>query len=125
MRVRVWVVAVLTAGSLAGCAGVEPEPAAAPTSAAPAESHPSSAFLEPGWHISEDTLQAYQEALAKIDERLPTDENVAHHALEICHAIRQGETDAQLVNYAATQFKVEAAAAAKIVEATRSTVCPQ
>lgn len=118
MRVRAWIVAVVTAGSLTGCAGVEPEPAAEPTSAAPG-----SAFLEPGWRLTEDMVQAYHEALAKIDGQLAQDEDLLSHAGRICRDIRQGKTDAEVVKYAATQFEVEAAVAKQIVEATKSTVC--
>jgi hypothetical protein len=97
--------------------------AAEPTSAAPAESEPSAAFLEPGLRFTEDVVQAYQEALAKIDERLAEDEDALRYAGEICRDIRKGKTDAQVVNHAATQFEVEGAVARKIVEATKSAVC--
>ena len=125
MRVRVRMVALLTAGSLVGCAGVEPEPAAEPTSAAPTGSQPSTAFLQPGWRITEEVLRAYREALAEIDERLAEDKDAGRHAVRICLDIQQGKTDVQVVNDAATQFQVEAAVARRIVEATKSTVCPK
>ncbi len=123
MWVRGWIVAVATAGALVGCADAGTEPAAAPTSAAPAESHPSDAFLEPGWRFPDETVEAYRAALAEIDERLAQDEDVLRRAGEICSNIRRGGSDAEVVNGAATQFEVEAADARKIVDATRSAIC--
>ncbi|MCA2211692.1 hypothetical protein [Jidongwangia harbinensis] len=113
----------MTAASLVGCAGVAPEPAAEPTGAAPVESEPSAAFLQPGWRFSENASQTYQEALAKIDKNLAEDDNALRYAGEICHGIRQGRSDAQVVEHAARQFEVEASVAMAIVEATKSTVC--
>lgn len=68
-------------------------------------------------------LQAYQEALAKIDEDLTEDKDVVRYAGEICREIRRGKTNAEVVNYTAAQFEVEAAVATRIVEATNSRVC--
>ena len=123
MRVRIWAVAVLTAGALVGCAGVEPESVTEPAGAAPAESESSDAFLQPGWRMTEDVLQAYQEALAKIDMHLADDKYVVRYAGEICRDIRQGKTDAQVVNHAATRFDVDTAVAMNIVAATKDTAC--
>ncbi|WP_127502643.1 DUF732 domain-containing protein [Actinoplanes solisilvae] len=123
MRVRVWAVAVSTVGALMGCASAKSKPVAEPTGAAPTESASSTAFLEPGWRISDDLLRAYQEALVKIDKGLAENKEIVRYAGEICRDIRQGRTDAQVVNHAATQFQVDAAVATQIVEATKSTVC--
>lgn len=65
----------------------------------------------------------HADALATIDIPLAEDKYVVRYAGEICRDIRQGKTDAQVVNHAATQFDVDTAVAMKIVEATEDTVC--
>ncbi len=123
MWVRVWMVAVATAGSLVGCADAGTVPAAYPTSATPVESHPSNAFLEPGWRISDETLETYREALAEIDERLAKDDESMRYGAQICGDIRPGRPDARVVNEVAMRFAVDAAVARKIVDAATSTIC--
>jgi hypothetical protein len=120
--VKVALAGLALAAGLTGCSagdGDRPD-IVAPPSADPGASAAAAARAEAATDVN-----AYLNELKAVDPKLTADkEHAVDNGKNVCQEVEQGKTDAELTTNAAARFDIDKAAAAKVVAATRKTLCP-